>query len=233
MLRPSTKYVSTVLEVCFNWLEVCFDHARGIFRPSLKVCFYRSRDLFRLCLMDVSIVHEVSFDCARVMFRSCSRCVSIALEVSFGRSSWYVSTVARSLFRPCSSSDCGNARDMLRPSTKYVSTELEVCFNWLEVCFDHARGIFWLSLKVCFYSARDMLRPGTKFGSTIGRGMFRTSSRYVSTVLEVCFNRARRMFRRCTSHVLTSTGGMFRSYSRYVSTVYEVCSDRARGIFRP
>ena len=205
------KVCSTVLEVCFNWLEVCFDHARGIFRPSLKVCFYRSRDLFRLCLMYVSIVHEVCFDCARVKIRSCSRCVLIALELSFGRSSWYVSTVAWSLSRPCWSYVCGNARDMLRPSTKYVSTELEVCFNWLEVCFDHARGIFRLSLKVCFYRARDMLRSCTKFGSTMLELCLRQCSRYASTVHKVCFDRSRGMFQ--------LTWGMFWPCTRYIPTV--------------
>ena len=68
MLRLSSRYVSTVLEVFLTVLEVCFYHAQGMFRPcsryfstvleicsdhapvrvrpSFEVCFDRTRGMF-------------------------------------------------------------------------------------------------------------------------------------------------------------------------------------------
>ena len=62
MFRTCSSYVSTVLEVCFNLievcstvLEVCFDRARGMFRPSREVCFDHTRVMF-------SAILEICFD---------------------------------------------------------------------------------------------------------------------------------------------------------------------------
>ena len=60
-----SRYVSAVLEVCFNVLELCFDCARSMFLPSSRY---------------VSIEIEVCFDRARDMFRSSSRYVSTDLR---------------------------------------------------------------------------------------------------------------------------------------------------------
>ena len=111
MFRPSSRYVSTVL-------EVCFDRARGMVRPSHEVCFDRSRGMFRPSL-------EVCFDQAGVMFRLCTKYVSTMLE--------FVSSVAWVIFLPCSKNVFDQVDFDHRPS--YVSTVL-------EVCFDLARSMF-------------------------------------------------------------------------------------------
>ena len=70
-LPQNNRYFSTVL-------EVCFDRARGMFRPCsryvstvLEVCSDRARGMFLPC----SAVLEVYFECARDMFWACSRYV--------------------------------------------------------------------------------------------------------------------------------------------------------------
>ena len=100
---------------------------------------------------------DVCFDRAPGIFQPCLRCVSIVLDVSFGRSSWYVSTVAQSLFRPCSSYVCGNARDMLRPSinmfrpfSRYVLTDLRDVLTIHEVYFDRRRKYVSTVVESCF-----------------------------------------------------------------------------------
>ena len=150
MFRPYSSYVSTVLEMCFN-------RAWGIFRPSLVVCFGR-----------------------RAKF------VSTMLELCLRQCSRYASTVH-----------------------KYDSTVLEVCFNWLEGCFDHPRGIFWPSPKVCFYRSRELLR---------------LCLMYVSTVLQVFFNRAWDVFQSCLMYLSAVARGMFRPSRK-------VCFDHARVMF--
>ena len=142
------------------------------------------------------------------------------------------------MFRPCSSYASGNARDMLRPSTKYVSTELEMCFNRLrylsavgrgmfrpsrEVCFDHARVVLAAMLEICFDRPQSMFRPSSRYVSTVlsyvptmHEVYFDCRSRYVSTVLKICFAVHKVWFDR---------------RSRYVSTLFEPCFDRARDIF--
>ena len=68
IFRPCSRYVWTVL-------EVCFDCARGMLRPFsryvstvLEICFDRSRGMFRPFSRYVLTVLEVCFDCSRGMF---------------------------------------------------------------------------------------------------------------------------------------------------------------------
>ena len=202
-------------------------YVRGMFRPCSRyvstelelvltvheLCFDRARGT-------VSIVLEVYFNRARGMFRPSSRYVR--------QSSRYDLTVFEVRF------DC--ARVVLRMSSRYVSTVLEVhCLSYVRLCTRYvstARGIFlpcssYVStvLEVCFDRAR---------------GIFDCS--YFPTVLEVCFDRAQSMFRPSFEVCFDRARGMFRACKRYVSTVFEinfvhamldVCFDRARGRFQP
>ena len=79
------RYVSTMHEVYFDCrsryastvFEMCFNRARGIFRPSLVVCFdLRAQfvsTMLEICLRQcsryASTVHKVCFDRARGMFQ--------------------------------------------------------------------------------------------------------------------------------------------------------------------
>ena len=112
---------------------------------------------------------EVCFDRARGGLRPCSRCVSTVLELFFDRRSRYVSTVARNMHQPCSSNAYVNARDMLRPSTKYV------CFDRARVMFSTIHEVFSTVLELCFDRARGLFRPGSK---------------WVVIMLEIGFNHA-------------------------------------------
>ena len=132
MFRPTfrlSSYVSTIpgtFRPCYvldRTQSLCFDHARGMFRPCsrtvLKVCF----DSY------VSTVVEVCFDHPRGVFRPCSKYISTVLELCFDHT--------RGLFRLCS---------------RYVSTVLELCFDRgtfrpcskrvLNVCFDRTQSMF-------------------------------------------------------------------------------------------
>ena len=78
------RYVSTMHEVYFDCrskdastvLEMCFNRARGIFRPSLVVCFDRRAQfvstMLEICLRQcsgyASTVDKVCFDLARGRF---------------------------------------------------------------------------------------------------------------------------------------------------------------------
>ena len=171
MFRLCTRYVSTVL-------EVCFERARGMHRP---------------CSRYDSIVHEVCFDRARVMFRRCSRCVSTVLEVSFGRRSWYVSTAARSLldharvlFASMLETCFDRPQSMFWPSSRYVPTDM----RYFRPCMRYVLTV----LEVCFNRAWSMFRRCTSHVLTVARGMFQPCSGYVSTAYEVCFDLALDLF---------------------------------------
>ena len=120
-----------VLNSSFEVFELCFDCARGMFRPCSR---YVSTVVdctrpCRHCSRYVSTVLEERFDRARAMFRLCSRNVAIVLEECFDR--------ARGMFRPWLTvlDRADIARGVFRPCSRNVLTVL-------EVCFDRARGMF-------------------------------------------------------------------------------------------
>ena len=93
MFPRCSRYISTVLDVGFDSARgvfltvldvsldvVCFDRARGMFRPCLSVFGHCSRYVSPL-LEYYSTVLELCFDRARVMFRPCSSYVPTVLEV--------------------------------------------------------------------------------------------------------------------------------------------------------
>ena len=152
-------------------LDVCFDRAQGGFQPCLRF----ASTVHKVCLT----VLELFFDRTRDKFQPCLR---------------YVSTVTRSM--------CSAVLELgFRQCARYVSTELEVCFKWLEVCFDYARGIFRPSLKRCFYRRRDLLRLCLMCVSTMlnvgfnrAWGLLRLCTRYLSAVARVIFGPSRKIY---------------------------------------
>ena len=172
MFRPGSMYVSTELKVCINWLDVCFDHTRGMFRLSLKVSFYRARVIFRPCTNFGSTV-------ARGIFRPCSKYVSIVHESCFDRRSrysWPWSRFVSSVLEVV----CDHARFVFQPCVRFFSTVAPGMFRpSLEVCFDRARVRFSTVLKVCFNRAWGLVQltcrmfwPCTRYISTVSQSMF-------------------------------------------------------------
>ena len=224
----STKvgYVSTVLHLCLDFLAqswVCFDCARPMSRLSRP-----KLGMFRLCSTYVSTFSPKvgyvltvldlcfdfldqsweCFDCARPMSR-----LSRPKLGMFRLCSTYVSTFS--------------------PKVGYVSTVLDLCFDFLAqswACFDCARIMSRLSRPKL-----GMFGLCSAYVST-----FSTKVGYVSTVLHlcldflaqswVCFDCARPMFRLsrpklgmfrlCSNYVLT-----FSTKVGYVSTVLDLCLD--------
>ena len=258
---PKVGYVSTVLDLCFDFLDQsweCFDCARPMSRLS------RSKlGMFRLCstyvstfstkVGYVSIVLDlcldfldkswVRFNCARPMsrlsrpklgmFGLCSTYVStfsikvgyvsivLDLCLDFLDKSWVCFDCARpmsrlsrpklGMFRLCST-----YVSTFSPKVGYVSTVLDLCFDFLDQsweCFDCARPMSRLS-----QSKLGMFRLCSTYVST-----FSTKVGYVSIVLDLCldfldkswvrFNCARPMFRLSRPKL-----GMFGLCSTYVST---------------
>ena len=107
-------------------LDVDFDSTRGNVSIVLDVSFDRARSMVLLCLRYVSsTVLEVCFGGARGLFRPRSRYASNSREVS---------TVLDIYF--------DRAPDIFQLCPRHVSTVHELGFNVLEICFDHARGMF-------------------------------------------------------------------------------------------
>ena len=121
---------------------------------------------------------------------------------------------------------------MFRLCSKYVSTELEVCFHGAQVMFWPSLEVCLTLIEVCFDRSRSWLRPCSilfqpcvRFFSTVVPGMFRPS-------LEVCFDRARVGFSTVLKVCFNRAWGLFQPCLRHISTVHKVCFDRARGMFK-
>ena len=95
MFRLSSRYVSTVLGVCFYNARRTFGRARGPRYASTvlgvssddraRVIFRQCSNFFPMYSRYVSTVLKVYFDRARGRFRHCSRYVLTTLDVYFDR----------------------------------------------------------------------------------------------------------------------------------------------------
>ena len=148
MFRRCSRYVSFVL-------QVCFDRARGLFRlrsnfvsTVLEMCFNRLRNLSVVGRGMFRPSREVFFDYARVV-------LAAMVEICFDR-----------------------PQSMFRPSSKYVSTGLRYVSTMHEVYFDCRSRYVSTVLEICFAPARSLVRPSLEVCFDLARAMFRPCSRY-------------------------------------------------------
>ena len=179
MFRACKRFVSTVFEINFvhAMLDVCFDRARSMFRPCTRYHSTVAQGIFLPSSRYASTVHKVCFDrpsryvstVARGMFRACKRFVSTVFEINFVHAMLDVCfDRARGMIQPCwkyvptvhevwldrrsryaSTEFELVSTGILRPSSVYVSTELEVCFDRARCLFQPCTRYVSTVLEVC------------------------------------------------------------------------------------
>ena len=120
MFRRCSRYVSTVL-------EVCFDRARG---------------LFRLCLIFVSTVLEMCFNRLRYLSAVGRGMFRPSLEVFFDHARVVLAAMLEICFNP--------PQSLFRPSSRYVSTDLRYVLTMHEVYCDRRLRYFSTVVEICF-----------------------------------------------------------------------------------
>ena len=211
MFRLGSTYVSTELDLCFDWpLAILAELYLSGF--DLSTFFSRSNWVaFDFASIGyVSIVLDVCFDCDQSIFRLILTYVSTAFDLCFNfawpivRVSWLKSDMFRL---------CLTYRLTFLIKIRYVSTELDLCFD----CVWH-NFIFSTKLR-CNLTVLDLWlkfpgqirvsnnTPGFDLSmllvSRSKLGMFRLCSMYVLAVIDLHLNCSWPIFWLCSTYVST------------------------------